>query len=74
MKRFQIGKEVCKLEKTLRTIRAEKRRIFTTLEALRWCEQAYRPQDAFSGHNTSKRRARLLRTYWALCHMEQRRA
>ena len=36
------------------------------LETLRRLEQFYRPQDEFTGHNVSKRRARLLKTFWAL--------
>ena len=36
------------------------------LETLQRLEQYYRPQDEFTGHNISKRRARLLKTYIAL--------
>lgn len=36
------------------------------LETLHRLEQFYRPQDEFTGHNISKRRARLLKTYHAL--------
>lgn len=43
----------------INTVRAQ-------LEMLARLERFYRPQDEFTGHNVSKRRARLLRAYHAL--------
>lgn len=47
-------------------IRRELHNIKVELEWLLWCERSYNPDWRFTSQPYSKRRARLVKSYWAL--------
>jgi hypothetical protein len=51
---------------TKTAIRCELRNVKTELDWLLWCEQVHNPDWRFRSQPFSKRRARLVKTYWAL--------
>lgn len=51
---------------TKTAIKRELRNIRTELEWLAWCEKVNNPEWRFMPQPYSKRRARLVKTYWAL--------
>lgn len=57
---------------TKTAIRRELRNVKTELDWLLWREQAYDPDWRFRSQPYSKRRARLVKTFWALKAMQHR--
>ena len=55
---------------TKAVIKREFHNVRVELEWLAWCEKAHNPEWCFRSQPYSKRRARLIRTWWALKAMQ----